>query len=340
MERQLARLKALSDATRLRILMALRYGWFGVNELAGIFEMGQSRISRHLRILLECDLVRARRQGNWVYYTLTEQWFAHLEGPMPGSLPILMREILEDSNRPPLNNDNAAVKACLDRRREVSGTFFDAVAADWDSRREEFHGPVHYVKRLLKQLGSGGVVVDLGTGTGVLLPPLSLHAEQVIAIDAASSMLELARRTANELHLDNVELRLGALEHLPLPDAHADAMVAHMVLHHVSNPPDALREIHRGLRDNGRCVIADLCTHNVDEFRSQLGDLWLGFDVDELHEWLEEANFSVEHSEIVPGTDGRPDIIVLAAQKKGTGRSSEPGLATSTENFSQGVHPS
>ena len=60
--------KALADETRLRLLRLLVRGPLNVNEILSILGMGQSRISRHLKILSEAKLVNSRREGTWVYY--------------------------------------------------------------------------------------------------------------------------------------------------------------------------------------------------------------------------------------------------------------------------------
>ncbi len=65
--------KAVSDETRLRILHILSFGAFSVNEVVEILEMGQSRISRHLKILTEAGLIANRREGSLVYSFLPEE---------------------------------------------------------------------------------------------------------------------------------------------------------------------------------------------------------------------------------------------------------------------------
>lgn len=60
--------KALADETRLRLLNLLREQELNVNEIVAILEMGQSRISRHLKILSESGLLQSRRDGLWVFY--------------------------------------------------------------------------------------------------------------------------------------------------------------------------------------------------------------------------------------------------------------------------------
>lgn len=72
MENILRIFKALSDETRLRILILVAQAELCVCEVTQILNMGQSRISRHLNILRDAGLVEARRQGTWMFYRLTE----------------------------------------------------------------------------------------------------------------------------------------------------------------------------------------------------------------------------------------------------------------------------
>ena len=61
-------LKALSDETRLRMLMLIEHQELCVCEVMKILGMRQSRVSRHLNILRDAGLARARRQGTWMFY--------------------------------------------------------------------------------------------------------------------------------------------------------------------------------------------------------------------------------------------------------------------------------
>ena len=62
---------ALSDETRLSILKRLRHGERCVCELTDVLDAAQSRLSFHLRVLKKAGLVTDRREGRWMYYTLT-----------------------------------------------------------------------------------------------------------------------------------------------------------------------------------------------------------------------------------------------------------------------------
>jgi ArsR family transcriptional regulator, arsenate/arsenite/antimonite-responsive transcriptional repressor len=64
---------ALSDATRLSILQRLRLGERCVCELTDALDAAQSRLSFHLKVLKDADLVTDRREGRWMYYTLNPE---------------------------------------------------------------------------------------------------------------------------------------------------------------------------------------------------------------------------------------------------------------------------
>ena len=70
-------LKALSDETRLRLALVLFHYELSVNELVSLLNMGQSRISRHLKILTEAGLLQSRRDGLWVFYSAATEGEGH-----------------------------------------------------------------------------------------------------------------------------------------------------------------------------------------------------------------------------------------------------------------------
>jgi ArsR family transcriptional regulator len=72
--RPLTRLfRALGDETRLRIVALLSHGELCVCHLEAALDLNQSTASRHLGILKAAGIVDSRREGTWVYYSITEQ---------------------------------------------------------------------------------------------------------------------------------------------------------------------------------------------------------------------------------------------------------------------------
>ena len=70
MSSTLKSLRALSDPTRLRIVALLEQDELSVNELQEVTRLGQSRISTHLGLLADCELVSSRRDGKRSFYKL------------------------------------------------------------------------------------------------------------------------------------------------------------------------------------------------------------------------------------------------------------------------------
>ena len=73
LDRSVQLFHALSDSTRLSILQRLRFGERCVCDLTDALDAAQSRLSFHLKVLKDADLVTDRRQGRWMYYTLNPE---------------------------------------------------------------------------------------------------------------------------------------------------------------------------------------------------------------------------------------------------------------------------
>ncbi len=283
--------KALADETRLRLLRLLSRSPLNVNEVIDILRMGQSRISRHLRILAEAGLVTRRREGTWIYYERSPD----PEEKLVADMLLLVGE--HERALPYFEADMQRMEAAIERRRQQTRSFFDS-RRDGDELRHQSLEGAYYRQVALSLLPDHcDTILDLGTGSGLLLPALLERANKVIAVDASSTMLDLARVSAGA-DVDRCDFRLGDLEHLPVRDGEANAVMACMVLHHVSTPAVAMEEAHRALGEGGELDIVDLARHE-DESLRELADLWLGFQPAEMRRWLKASGFDVEHANAV-----------------------------------------
>ena len=84
----------------------------------------------------------------------------------------------------------------------------------------------------------------------------------------------------------------GELESLPIADGELDAATLMLVLHHVPDPAAALREAARVLKPGGRLLICDMLPHDREEYRQQMGHVWLGFGEDQMKRLLADAGFA------------------------------------------------
>ena len=104
------------------------------------------------------------------------------------------------------------------------------------------------------------VVVDIGSGTGLLALAVAPAVSRVWAIDIADGMTEYLRVKASSAGLANIETVRASAVSLPLVDASADLVVSNYCFHHLSDVDKerALAEIHRVLRPAGRLVFGDM----------------------------------------------------------------------------------
>lgn len=276
------RLTELADATRCRLLLALEAHELTVGELCTALALPQSTVSRHLRILSDEAWVESRAEGATRWYRMAPTLDHEAR-----ALWILVREPVQTTVL--AQQDVARLESVLTARRSRSEAFIASAAAEWDANVATMFGARADLGAALALLDSAMIVGDLGCGTGSLSLSLARHVAHVHAIDGSAAMLDTARQRL--LAQPNVTVAAGSLEALPLADASLDAAVLMLVLHHVAEPSRVLKEARRVLRAGGRLLITDMCAHEREDYRTQMGHVWLGFDERSLRGWLSKAGF-------------------------------------------------
>lgn len=276
-------LSALSDPTRSRILLLVDRHELTVSELCAIMQLPQSTMSRHLKALGDSGWITARAEGTSNLYVMTRDEL----DPSARRLWLLVREQVGPT--PAAVQDQRRLQAALAGRRTKSQEFFSSSAGQWDRVRDELFGERFHLAAFAALAGSTWTVGDLGCGTGQVSAALAPFVERVIAVDASAAMLQAAKK---RLHgFDNIDLRRGDLEALPVDDARLDAATLMLVLHHVPEPEKAIAEVARVLKPGGRLLLVDMQPHDRDSYRQQMGHVWLGFSDDHIRRILSESGF-------------------------------------------------
>ncbi|MEY3001508.1 MAG: hypothetical protein RL648_1722 [Verrucomicrobiota bacterium] len=276
-------IKLLGDPTRLRLLSLLEEESLSVLELQEIMDMGQSRISSHLAILRQAELVDDRREGKKSFYSLKPPRAPLLVGVWRASL-----DAVRNTAQALADRDN--LHRVTERRRAESEAYFNMVAGKLGKNYcpgRSWEAIGHFLLLLTPEID----IADLGAGEGVLSQLLARRARSVICIDNAPAMVKVGSALARDNGFDNLHYKLGDIESVPLSDQSVDLALLSQALHHAERPPKALKEAFRILRPGGRIAILDLKQHAFEKAHELYADRWLGFSPNALYQWIRQAGF-------------------------------------------------
>jgi ArsR family transcriptional regulator len=283
--------KASADPLRLQVLRVLRKDSFGVSELCSLFDIRQPALSHHLKVLASAGLVTTRREGNSIFYRRSEL------GRHP-DLQALQSSIFASIDLTELPAVIEDKLAALHLQREAnSGNFFRDNAHKFHQQQDLIASYEQYADTVAQVLDNAAglqhhTVLEVGPGDGSFLLELAPRFERVIALDNAPGMLEQARDKAAGACLDNIEFILGDTRSAQLQDLQANCVVINMVLHHTPSPGQILQDVASCLAPGGVVLVTDLCSHDQGWARENCGDLWLGFDPQDLAGWAADAGLS------------------------------------------------
>lgn len=297
-------LKAIADETRLRLIRLLYREELNVQELCEILQMPQPRISRHLSVLKQINMVSDRRDGTKAYYSVCR-----------------FKGVLEDFNHyiqsicSQLHADLTRLESTLKKRTEISKEFASSMAEHWDEISAGLHSPIASMFSMATLAPRGLTVADLGSGTGIMLPLLSRFASKVYAVDHSEEMLAKARKRCDQLQISNVEYIASELTGLKNSLRGCDSILLHFVLHQVASPQTLLKDLSPVLKKGGRVVIVDQVKHEDESVREKYGSLWLGFEETQLCSWMEKSGFK-DIDWLVLDDPSSKGVFVVSATRK------------------------
>jgi ubiquinone/menaquinone biosynthesis C-methylase UbiE/DNA-binding transcriptional ArsR family regulator len=307
MDELLAMLRAAGDPTRIRLILLLREGELTVSELTQILGQSQPRVSRHLKLLCEADILQRFKEGSWVFYRATER------GRSAQFVEMLAGFVASDAE--PFDSDQRRLVAIRRAREAAAAAFFKANAADWE-RIRTLHAPEQKVESAILELVDSlphSTVLDAGTGTGRMLELLAGLVRHGTGIDISPDMLAIARDRLGRIRAQHCQVRLGDLHRLPFPAGNAehgfDLAIFHQVLHYLEDPQAAVIETARVLNLKGSVLIVDFAPHELEFCRSELAHRRLGFADQEVESWFSAAGLKSVASKSI-AAEGRGKLTV------------------------------
>ncbi len=276
--------QAVSDATRLRLLRLLHREELNVQELVRITGMSQPRISKHLAVLRDAGWVRQRKEGTWSWYrTVACQEF-------PAGTDLYESVLSAADAVAAAGEDDLQLAGVLTERDARARDFFAGIAGRWDEIRRVYEHPDVQLGAVGALVDENLEVVDIGTGTGALLPLLAGSCSRVVAVDKSEAMLARARVLCERANLTGVTFQKADIQALPFADGSFDAAYCSMVLHHVARPARAVNEMARVVRPGGKVVVIAFTRHNLVWMREELAHHWLGFAREDIERLLRAAD--------------------------------------------------
>ncbi len=261
-------LKQLGDPTRLRLLAALSQGELTVGEMTRVTGLSQPRVSRHLRLMTEAGLLRRTPDQNQVYYRLPADSVA-------ASLRHSVLRVLDQTHEP-FASDTKRLQLILQGRRRQADDLLDALGIR-PLPRETGQAVTHLVKNELKGWADQPrLAVDLGTGTGRMLPILATGVERVIGIDISRDMRLVARSVALAGGLANCSVQAADIYALPFEADSVDFIVMDRVAGVLERPLDALKQVRRVMGRQGLLLVFEFGDENMAA---------------QLKNWFEQADF-------------------------------------------------
>ena len=279
--------KATADSQRLQTLRVLSKESFGVLELCQVLEVGQPALSHHLKILANANLVETRREGTSIFY---RRALIHIEDP----LRQLRQSLFSSIDETELPTDQALrIRQVYDCRHQQAKSFFEKNAHRFQENQNLIAEYTHYSQSIddvldNESIESTATAIEIGPGDSDLILNLADRFHNIIAIDNTAKMLDKTRRKIKAAEKHNINFLVGELhDH----KGDCELLVLNMVLHHLASPTNFFFEAKQHLQTGGCLLIADLCAHDQDWTRDTCGDLWLGFEADELDGWASAAGF-------------------------------------------------
>lgn len=194
-------LKAAGEPTRLRLLALLDGGDLTVTDLTEILGQSQPRISRHLKLLGEAELIERYQEGAWAYFRLKQD----------GKAAMLVRALLKhvSENDPTILRDGERLSQVKRQRAERAQAYFSRNAAEWDELRRLHAADEEVDAAVIRLLGNQPIdsLLDLGTGTGRILELLSGLYRRAIGVDASRDMLSVARANLDKSRITKATVR-------------------------------------------------------------------------------------------------------------------------------------
>ena len=256
-------------------------------------------MSHHLKKLASAGLVTSKRHGNNIFYrrplVAKDHWKSNV-------FETIFKSVDQCS---PATDKQKAVAAVYERRAETAKDYFKKNHRNFSTVQEKIAVYSEYASALTSIIEQTSPplesrVAEVGPADSNFLHYLSKRFKHVTAIDQSVEMLELSKKSLKEnpLQIEWIEQDFHELANVKRTKKF-DFIFMNMVLHHMPDPGLAFKSASSLLSERGSLVISDLKSHEQTWVKSSCGDLWQGFEPEELDSWASKYNFTNAESQYI-----------------------------------------
>ena len=297
----LATVKALADLTRIRLVYLLQAGELSVNEIALTLEQSQPRVSRHLKVLCDANILERFREQHHVYYRVPTIGLGFdLISTLVSYIPADDAQIESDRHR---------LQAIMKEREKLNVGYIEEDAPDW-TRLHKLHGnPKSFSSAVVVAMEDEpvGTLLDVATGTGRMLEILGPLCRAGIGVDISKKMASVARTKLQQQGLGHCTIRQDDMYQMRFPNDHFDTVTIDQVLYFAEQPAAVIEEASRVLAPGGRLMIVAFTAAKSSQ------NIELGISPNTIKAWCRNAGLDPASQTDLPGKQA--NIVLLIANK-------------------------
>jgi ubiquinone/menaquinone biosynthesis C-methylase UbiE len=210
-------------------------------------------------------------------------------------------------------------------RTRKERNFWSKNASRYDQSIIERHWKIYpsLLDKIASDLGADNTVLEVATGTGLVALKVASAADQVHAIDISPQMIDEAKKKAEEMGIDNVAFSVEDAYALPFGDGMFDTVVCNNALHNMKHPEDALSEIRRVLKTDGRFISIIAGVGESLKFKIALtistlvGQLpvFHKLNLDEFADFIDKSGFAVVTKERLKHPEDMMALLYVISKK-------------------------
>jgi len=296
--------KILADDSRIRLLLLLSDNELTVAEMSEITQMPQPRVSTHLSLLRQKELVIVRKQGVFAYYRLNENTF---QQHYPDLLELVSNHY---HNHALVKQDLRRLEMVLNQKAKRN-QWVDSVAGDM----EQHYSPGRTweaTTRLIAQMIQLDSVLDIGSGDGVLAELMAPQCQQYTCVDNNHKAMQAAKKRLQ--HLDNVKFAEADMHHLPFKDNQFNCVLLLQVLTYAEDPQKTIAEAVRVTKKKGRIMLATLNQHAHQHVKKEYGHIHMGFQPDTIESYFMQQDCQSVQARITSQEQRLPHFEIITAE--------------------------